>query len=325
MTRTTQPAAVLMDLLLGRVLMAALRRQCAGVILVYHRVTSVADPAFAPLPPEIFEEHCRAIKQWLSVMPLSVFAERHRHGRSLKGCCAITFDDGYRDFLEYAYPILERHSLPATHFLVTDCLASGLPTWNLRLNRQFWHGRDRSRKASDSAALHPREVAALKRQLGKLSAAERYAWLEVREAAQPDLPPPPPMLRPEDLTECDPRLIEWGSHTVSHAMLAYCDRETLQRELRESRRLLEEQTGCRQRFISYPNNSYTSEVVRAAEEAGYACALAVDQRPVGMQSSLYALPRLDVGYMRTAMLRLELGGALGFLREIRARLTGGTG
>src|SRR5438477_279294 len=32
----------------------------------------------------------------------------------------ITFDDGYQDFADEAFPLLERHGFPATVFVVTD-------------------------------------------------------------------------------------------------------------------------------------------------------------------------------------------------------------
>jgi peptidoglycan/xylan/chitin deacetylase (PgdA/CDA1 family) len=44
-----------------------------------------------------------------------------RSRRPLPGrAVLLTFDDGYSDFAEHAWPLLERHGFPATVFVVTD-------------------------------------------------------------------------------------------------------------------------------------------------------------------------------------------------------------
>src|SRR5215212_1897659 len=89
-----------LDTLLGPLLMAKHRRDGAGLIVLYHRVTPEADPLVPAVTPAAFEEHCRFFKDSFQVIPLAEMVERLRGGRSPSGCCAITFDDGYLDFLE---------------------------------------------------------------------------------------------------------------------------------------------------------------------------------------------------------------------------------
>lgn len=43
-------------------------------------------------------------------------------------CCAITFDDGYRDCLEHALPVLAELRIPATFFIVAGAVG-GRDTW----------------------------------------------------------------------------------------------------------------------------------------------------------------------------------------------------
>ena len=115
-----------------------------GVIVVYHRVSPHPDPVYPPVPPELFEAHLDALKEDFSVVPLWEFIKRFRDRRSLRGCCAVTFDDGYRDFLDHAYPVLRRKGVHATHFLTADSLRNRAP--NLELAAQPDHlaeGRNR--------------------------------------------------------------------------------------------------------------------------------------------------------------------------------------
>jgi peptidoglycan/xylan/chitin deacetylase (PgdA/CDA1 family) len=49
--------------------------------------------------------------------------------------CALTFDDGWRDNFDYAFPLLRRHSAPATIFLVSGMVGSKKQLWPKRLGR----------------------------------------------------------------------------------------------------------------------------------------------------------------------------------------------
>jgi peptidoglycan/xylan/chitin deacetylase (PgdA/CDA1 family) len=55
---------------------------------------------------------------------------RHLESEDSRGMVvAVTFDDGYRDNYECAFPILERYRIPATIFLTTGVMDSGEPLW----------------------------------------------------------------------------------------------------------------------------------------------------------------------------------------------------
>ncbi|MBC7188203.1 MAG: polysaccharide deacetylase family protein [Calditrichaeota bacterium] len=72
-----------------------------------------------------------------------------------------------------------------------------------------------------------------------------------------------------ELRALDEELVLLGSHTVSHPCLSTLPQKELVRELRESRRVLEEQTGRRVTLLSFPHGDYDARVLAAAKEAGY--------------------------------------------------------
>ncbi len=87
-------------------------------IILYHSVQE--DDHFPAssgvnLPPEIFEGHLTYLASAGTVVPLE--EALHPPPRSGHRILAITFDDGYRDTWENAYPLLVKHSLPVTFFL----------------------------------------------------------------------------------------------------------------------------------------------------------------------------------------------------------------
>src|SRR6266850_3423573 len=99
-------------------------RPRGAIILMYH---SVASNEAAPyieaanrIDPRAFERQMAYLAAWRHVVALSQLVEEIATGRAPPaGTVCITFDDGYRDNLTIAAPILEKYRLPATLFLVT--------------------------------------------------------------------------------------------------------------------------------------------------------------------------------------------------------------
>ena len=72
----------------------------------------------------MFERYCRFFRRHFRVVPLRDLVERLERGQTLNRELAITFDDGYRDNFENAAPVLEKLSLPATFFIVTQWMGT---------------------------------------------------------------------------------------------------------------------------------------------------------------------------------------------------------
>ena len=288
-------------------LLALTRRRDVAPIFLYHRVSPVADAAYPPLHPDELDRHCAFLAKTFRVLRLSELIERALGGAPIRGCAAITFDDGYRDFREYALPILARHGLPVTHFLVADCVDHGRPPWTYRLNRIA-----RSRKwASDEEGRQRSHVASL-------DSPGREAWLAdmTREPAAAL----PPMLGADDIRAIDGGLVDWGSHTGAHGFLDLLAEPEVRREVGESRERLEAITGTRVRLLAYPNGRHDAAAEAAASRAGYDAALAVSDALLVPTTRRFAVPRFDVTGHPTRLLRLEATGLLGATRRLRGRV-----
>jgi peptidoglycan/xylan/chitin deacetylase (PgdA/CDA1 family) len=154
---------------------AVLLRNTA-VIVTFHRVQE-ADPSDTlTVAAATFERHCRFFRRHFRVVPLRELVQRLALGQSVDRHLAITFDDGYRDNFEIARPVLERLSMPATFFVVTDWMGSNVvPDWDRERGVQHpWMTWDQVR------ALHRRgfEIGAHTRShvnLGVVSPAEARA------------------------------------------------------------------------------------------------------------------------------------------------------
>ncbi len=90
-------------------------------VLLYHSISNSSD--FFAVSPDMFERQMQYIAKYGAPVPLSrAFA--HAQGDAVtRDSVAITFDDGYKDFVTNALPILEKYNIPATVFLL-----SGMPS-----------------------------------------------------------------------------------------------------------------------------------------------------------------------------------------------------
>jgi peptidoglycan/xylan/chitin deacetylase (PgdA/CDA1 family) len=89
-------------------------------VLLYHRVSSdVPDPQLLCVQPSNFDAHAEYLRRRFTVIGLEELPEALRKSRRLRRVVVLTFDDGYADNAWNAYPILERHGLPAAVFVVT--------------------------------------------------------------------------------------------------------------------------------------------------------------------------------------------------------------
>src|SRR5262249_51726647 len=106
-------------------------------ILGYHKVSPDPHPFFAPVAPEVFEKHMQFLQRCYSVMSLQELVNRATRGDVPERAVAITFDDGYRDNYEYAFPILKKYRLPATIFVATGAIGTGELIWHDRVFDAF--------------------------------------------------------------------------------------------------------------------------------------------------------------------------------------------
>jgi peptidoglycan/xylan/chitin deacetylase (PgdA/CDA1 family) len=255
-------------------------------ILSYHRVNDVDDPFFPALSTDVFERQMAFIARAYVVLSVEEIVDRMRRRALPRNALAITFDDGYRDNLTHAAPILARHGLPATVFLATGAIARAEPLWFDRLALAFKLTRASVLEVRGLAALPlgttAQRLAALTETLTRckrMTSSDRRRTMEgvllalnvTDERVLKKL-----MLSWDDVQALIGLGISIGAHTVSHPILSHLAPEEARSEIFGSAAMIEAVCGRAPRAFAYPNgrqDDYSEMVTAMVREAGFTCAV----------------------------------------------------
>jgi peptidoglycan/xylan/chitin deacetylase (PgdA/CDA1 family) len=302
-------------------------------VLLFHRVSPVRDPLWDPMDPVLFREVIAYVNRKFTVLSLEEYFYKERRKLKLPPAI-ITFDDGYHDFIEYSFPILQEYKMPATMFVVTECIDQNKPTWTYQLDHLFFHTAHlKTDQAPDitgfktvaswsSKAERLQYGSRLKQHLKKVSPEQRLAVLEFYAAAFNDIQQEGnTMLSWDELKFLNKNNIEVGSHTVTHPPLATIeDDRIIEREMIDSGMKIREHLGVFPASISYPVGSYNNKVKNIAHRTGYKMGLAVDQRIYNEEKhGRFSIPRLELYNESFFKTKLRINGTLSRLKSIAGR------
>ena len=263
------------------------RRKPCGRILYYHRVNNDNDPFFPAIGTALFDQHMKYLARHYNVVSLSEMLECMNGGKP-NDVVAITFDDGYRDNYENAFPILRRYGLPATIFLTTGALDSGEGMWFEQLAGALQAS---ARESVDTGIDVPRRHWLRTQQerleandviyslLRKLPDAERRTWLDLvlKELACPRTEKRMgKMLTWDQVRLMSGQGIDFGGHTVNHPFISRLAPADVLWEAKACKQRIEEELQRSIAHFAYPSGReddfgiWNKEVIRAA---GYQAAV----------------------------------------------------
>ena len=307
--------------------LAPLARGC-GVVVAVHRVRRWVERGFAPnrlleIEPAFLDSalsRMAALGFDLVTMDEALRRTGEPAGRSF---AALTFDDGYRDTLQEALPVLERHGAPFTTYVT--------PGFAERTARLWWVELEDAVRALDRVDV---DIAGTRVTLPAASDAEKRVAFDalywgLRGCAEEQmLAVIAGLLERAGLTSAaitDRLCLDWagierlaghplctiGVHTLTHPMLAKHPEAFVRHELAESRRQIEARIGRPARHLAYPVGDVTAAGPReAAMAVALGFASAVTTRP-GMifpahRTRPTALPRLSLNGHWQSLTNLEV-------------------
>lgn len=304
-------------------LWAARNPSSAPAILMYHSVAGAeAAEWIAPanrLDARSFERQMRFLAARRSVVDLGEAIERLAAGSPLPArSVVLTFDDGYRDNLEVAAPILERHGLCATLYLPTSLVARGENPWADRLYAALRH-RTRDHVALDGEApvdlRSPAARGAWQRRLhARLLVAradERSALLDALEQAlKPAVAARRQTLCWQEVSALARRFPHFAlaSHGAEHLDLTALPESEAAADIEASIRDFEAALGRRPEHFAFPYNRSTPALCALVPHLGLRSAMAGSGFLGPERPDPFALRRVEAPHSGT-LLRLWTSGA----------------
>jgi peptidoglycan/xylan/chitin deacetylase (PgdA/CDA1 family) len=270
-------------------------------ILCYHRiVANITQVEQETLPGmvtsvETFRKQMELVCDHYEAVSLAEAVSVLRGERKDRGSVlAITFDDGYRDFYEQAWPILRELGLPATLFIPTAYIGSGRMLDHDRFYRYVMRARSRglslrvplvkARLSEDKVEALCSEVDPLQAyiQFSRLPFAQRESSLSCLEDFVGDKKEEEHngscLLNWEMVREMASAGISFGAHTENHVVLTHEEPETVEREILRSKQVLEEMTGRPVRHFAYPTGRYNAAIMKAVASIGFEAAVTTERR-----------------------------------------------
>lgn len=304
---------------------AAGAAQARKMILCYHGV--VEKPNFSVnnrhMSLRQFDEDMIYLKNRFRIVSMSEMAVLSKENRKVeKDTIVLTFDDGYENNFQNIAPILEKHKIPATFYIITESFENeefmvwcDLVDFAKAAVVEDLIFDDKIFKRSNSY-INPDTQISITDYIKKLGS-EREAALEAFEKRYRTQIAPfvkmrslwKLMSKDQVKTLSQNPLFEIGSHTQKHYCLGKIDAALVKKELTESKSALENLLQKEVKSIAFPDGSYNETAKKIALEAGYENLLGVRLNQTGDFSEGVFFPRWPVSNSTTHqsnMIRLAM-------------------
>lgn len=292
-------------------------RPSRGVILRFQRVMPLMSGdsilgAREHVSPEFLERLMRALPRWgFDLISLDEMKTRLISDWRGRPFACLTFDSGYRDVYDHAWPILRRHGVPFTTYIASHFADHVGEAWWMALARVVETqarvglviGNDEYRFLNAAREQKTEVYRALEDLLWSLPSDRdiRTVMRELCMRYNVNLPAfNQSFLNWDQLREmaADP-LVTIGVHTVSHAILAKLRPTDAEKEMDMGRSVIEAAIGRRPTHFAYPfgdARSFGARDIRLAQALGFSTAVTAQPRVVRSadRDRLHALPRISV-------------------------------
>ncbi|MEK7762035.1 MAG: polysaccharide deacetylase family protein [Nitrospirota bacterium] len=299
------------------------------VILTYHRVVSdhmVQDEHIQPgmyVRAQSFEAHINYLRKRFNIISLDELLDLWQTNRlkSYHSYCVITFDDGWRDNYQFAFPLLMKYRIPATIFLATDFIGTARWFWPDQMMLLLEKGRQHTTSTADkrafSTVLDEAIGVTMSEEDGIFRGVESGAPIDsdsiiecfkgvevdrihqiidrLSRALHMDLPTQRVLLNWDEVREMAEKGVTFGSHSCSHRIMTQIPLPDVKTELIDSMETMLQRGVKPVPVFCYPNGNFDRDIQELVRESGYLAAVGCE---VGLErdrpGDLFALKRITL-------------------------------
>ncbi|MBF0483601.1 MAG: polysaccharide deacetylase family protein [Candidatus Omnitrophica bacterium] len=310
-----------------------------AVILSYHRVAS--SNTFEELYPGMivtadnFKLQMDFLKKNYQIISLEELISAKDKASFPHNTAVITFDDGYYDNYEFAYPVLNELNLPATIFISTDFIEKGRSFfWDevaymvfntKRSNFQLQLGNER---VSFNLELKSQAVTQLCLRMKQLSQMEQEIILDTLSAflAVPRNRAVSNFLTWSVMKEMQQHKISFGAHTHSHGASSVGGFNEIMSDILKSKEVLDNKLSQNTKIFAYPFGDKTDialDVSQGLAKYGFKCAVTLEAGLVKIQDDPFLWKRVGIGgHDDRVRFALKTSGVLPLLSKFKAKMQG---
>jgi peptidoglycan/xylan/chitin deacetylase (PgdA/CDA1 family) len=283
-------------------------------ILTFHRVSSGDDVRSNHSLPYLFisnhsfEKQLKFIKKHYNVISFRQLKKYIDNETMPWNCMIISFDDGYKDNYEIAYPLLKKYDFSFIVFLVTDKIENEdtKPFWwdkiyyylqilNMRYSEEF--PPELGDDVKSIATQFKRDPSGVFSKLNNWNTSRIESSLEELEnilnVSEREIVQANRMLDWDDINTMS-KITEFGSHSCTHRNLLSISMDELERELQDSKKIIEKKAKQKVLVFSSPHGNVSDTIADKIRAAGYEFAVSCEKGINRINEDRYHLKRINI-------------------------------
>jgi len=247
--------------------------------------------------------HIDLLSRLFTVVPIEQIAHSRPGGR----LCAITFDDGWLDNYQVAYPVLKKYQVPATIFLPAAMIGTDQWFWFEAIWDLVRQSVIAQRQDKLVSYFHDHLPAWREGCLSTASVLQLIGCLKLKNATELEqliqitfqlleLTPPTDriLFNWQEAEEMGKNGITFGSHGLHHRILPTLNYQEKEEEIKRSFKMLQEHDLPIARIFCYPNGDWDNDCLDILSDSDYLGAVTTQAGRIGLDTESFLLNRIGI-------------------------------